>query len=97
MNLTIENSISDALIDGWRDAREGRYRNTYLVGSDCYRAYEQSYCDEAAKDVIKLRIAGGEQIHAIEDSLDLRENRQRVGLIERFISWAKNLVGCSDV
>jgi hypothetical protein len=69
----LDTSIADALIDGYVDAREGRYRNPFQVGSDCYRAYEQSWNQEATQTAVRVRIAGGEPIHAIEESLDADE------------------------
>jgi hypothetical protein len=85
----VPNPISDALIDGFVDAREGRYCNAYPVGSDCWRAYEQSYCDECTAGAIRVRIAGGEPIHAIEADHDAAEPQpKRVG----WFTWLMCLV-----
>jgi hypothetical protein len=93
---TAPNPISDALIDGFVDAREGRYCNAYPVGSDCYRAYEQSYCDECTAGAIRVRIAGDEQaaarhaleqgrLSAFEAECDLAEREPN--FIERALRW----------
>jgi hypothetical protein len=94
----VPNPISDALIDGFVDAREGRYCNAYPVGSDCWRAYEQSYCDEAAAGAVRVRIAGGEPIHAIEADLDAREQGRlsafeaECDMAERKPGWVERLL-----
>lgn len=72
--------------------------NPFSVGSGQWEAWCDGYNEclaqlAAEQEQVRLRIAGGEPIHSIESDLDLRENRQRAGLIERFISWAKKLVG----